>query len=37
MPNPDQIEDFYQQLKNEIAAGYIQQPEEARLQEIPNK
>jgi len=31
------IEDFYQQLKKEIAAGYIQQPEEARLQELPNK
>ncbi len=31
------IEDFYQQLKMEIAAGYIQQPEEARLQALTNK
>ncbi|MDP0501411.1 MAG: restriction endonuclease subunit S [Verrucomicrobiota bacterium JB022] len=28
------IEDFYQQLKKEIAAGYIQQPEEASFREL---
>lgn len=31
------IENFYQQLKMEIAAGYLQQPEEAKLRELSNK
>jgi len=31
------IENFYQQLQREIAAGYIQQPEEAWVQESANK